>query len=108
MTLLTSYPETNADKKYPAIPLKLNGKTYLAFEYPHPATNVVQDLNLFDLYKRHYEVSEVLIADQEHKIKVQDKEVRQQKIRRVLSIIGFSLGGSLTGFATGWVVHALR
>jgi len=106
LTLLIAYP--NETNKYPAVPIEIEGQTYLAFKYPDPATNVVQVLIDFELYKKHYNISSSLLKDQSKLLKKQKKDLRREKIRRVLTIIGISLAGTTTGFATGYVVHALR
>ncbi len=106
LTLLTVYP--NETNKYPAVPIEIEGKYYLAFTYPSPATNVVQALIDLELYKKYYNISSSLLKDQSKLLKKQKKDLRREKIRRVLTIIGIGLSARDTGFATGYVVHALK
>ena len=78
LTLLTAYP--NETNKYPAVPIEIEGQTYLAFEYPSPATNVVQALIDLELYKKHYNISSSLLKDQSKLLKKQKKDLRKDKI----------------------------
>ena len=108
LTLSIVFPSDKEKKAYPATNLELDGKVYVAFEYPNPATNVVDALIHYELYKAHYELSKDVIKDQVKVIKLSKKSLRREKIRRVLTFIGVGFAASSTGFVTGYVFKTFR
>jgi hypothetical protein len=85
-----------------------NGTNYLSFSFPFPATNVTQALIDFELYKDYYNYAKPIIEKQAKLVKDQKKAIRREKIRRVLTFIGVGITASASGFATGYIYHALK
>jgi hypothetical protein len=112
LILLTSLliPFLNGeDKKYPSIAIEgESGKIYLGFEYPKIATNVVQVLKDYELYKKGYYLAKDSVILQKKLLVKQKKDLRREKIRKVFTIIGVALGASGTGVGVGFVIGALK